>query len=246
MRKWFSVRALSSRWLTDTCIRGRLLIICSTSVIIVTKVSSFGVLSFKATLNAFLTFRTSLFQLPSICGAWGGMKCQVTLYWRAFELMYRSSISSQALRTSLSAPRRFVPLSEYISAGQPLRAANLLNSMVVESVINDDAIIICIVRIVKHVNGTPHLFFMPSTVGDGYWSKIVYPSECERTAMMRRSDRWKLSHQWVLWHCFTVATLLTAGNNSTNRWPQAYYPVFLTYFVYYHLGSAMTHYLMVV
>ena len=60
--------------------------------------------------------------------------------------------------SSLHAPLKLVPLSLYITAGEPRLAANRCNAIMAELVVNECASSKCIALVVKQVKRTPHRF----------------------------------------------------------------------------------------
>ncbi|GBP53670.1 hypothetical protein EVAR_36039_1 [Eumeta japonica] len=76
--------------------------------------------------------------------------------------------------SSLFAPTKFVPLSEYITLGVPLRAMNRRKASIMESDDKDSASSICTARVVRHVNSA-RISFVSAAYRHTHRPEIIDP-----------------------------------------------------------------------
>ncbi|XP_035916377.1 uncharacterized protein LOC118514011 [Anopheles stephensi] len=156
--KWFGVSGASSSLSTGTCVSGRALIMCSTSINQFINTASVGVFVNCMPDNVRFTDCTNRSQAPPKCGAPGGLNVHfVSGRYIAF-MIWSELMCFTASFSSRSAPTKFVPLSDRNSIGVPRRAMKLRMAMMQELVVILWAISMCTARTVRHVKSTPQRF----------------------------------------------------------------------------------------
>ena len=118
MREWFAVIASSSRWSRETWVSGLELTVCSAFASSVDNVSSLNVF-FNIFGNVVFMHPINLSQASPIWGELGGMKTQLKPLFMAKSRCASESSAFMASLNSWLAPRRLVPLPEYITCDNP-------------------------------------------------------------------------------------------------------------------------------
>ena len=143
----------------DNGVSGRPFIIPSTSHSRVSSLSSSNECSGSMVRSIFRADRICLSQAPPMCDAAGGLNTHSISRCRHIRRRIGSLFSClTALRSSLSAPTKFVPLSDLICFGFPQRAMNQTSALMKELVSREVSLSMCTALITRHVNIHPYLF----------------------------------------------------------------------------------------
>ena len=157
--KWLGVRGTSSVTSSLHLVKGRELMILSTSQNTVCKISSVKRPQFVST--AIKTFRMVLIwrsHTPPWWEAKGGLNIHSTSRRRAAAITFSRSKLRRLLASSILAPTKFVPLSDHTFRTSPWRVTNLINPFMKLSVSRLSSFSICTALELKQVKGQPYRF----------------------------------------------------------------------------------------
>ena len=156
--RWLGVKHVRSLGSEEDLVSGQLFRTDSTSANKVARPSSLNVCSFT---KPNMTCRVDLMkrsQVPPWCDAPGALKRQVMFLCKRKDSIWLSFHCRMASRSSLSAPTRFVPLSDPIICTCPWRAIKRRRTSIKASVSNEADISRWTALETKQVKRAPYLF----------------------------------------------------------------------------------------
>ena len=156
--KWFGARQFKSFGSLEVLVKGRLLMIDSTSAKRVVRLSSVNTCSFINPHNTRRVDRISRSHEPPWCDAPGALKIHVITFWSRKDSTWELFHCCRACFSSRSAPTRFVPLSDLMTWTCPLRAMKRVKVLMKASESRDTDISKCTARVTKHVSNAPYRF----------------------------------------------------------------------------------------